>query len=89
MVKHFNHINNEKMEFPVGHHFSRANGHKGLANVKIYILEFCQTPPDKAHKKQREVVERKWQYRLRSNYPLGMNRDDFIPGKNGSKPQSR
>ena len=57
MVKHFNHINNEKIEFPLGHHFTRANGHRGLTNVKIYVLEFCQTPLDKALKKQREVVE--------------------------------
>ena len=86
---HFLAINKEDMSVPVGHHFSRANGHHGLQDVKLYVLEFLQTPPDDAHKCDREAVERKWQYRLHSNYPHGMNRDDFIPGESRVQPHTR
>ena len=50
-----------------------------LEDVRLYILEFCQTPPTDEFKQAREAVERKWQFRLLSNYPSGMNRDDALP----------
>ena len=51
----------------------------GLEDVRLYILEFCQTPPTDEFKQAHEAVERKWQFRLLSNYPSGMNRDDALP----------
>ena len=87
--EHFLAINNQNLKVPVGHHFSKKNGYAGLRDVTLYALEFMQTKPDDAHKSNRESVERKWQFRLRSNYPLGMNRDDYIPGAKGAKPQTR
>ena len=63
---------------PVGKHFCLP-GHNDFSQLKVHILEFCQTPPDKAHKKHREQVERKWQERLRSSYPWGLNWEDAIP----------
>ena len=41
-------------------------------------LFFFSSPADEAHTKDREAVERKWQYRLRCNYPGGMNREDAL-----------
>ena len=79
MVNHFATIRGEQMKYPVGHHFSRRNHHLGLEDVRLYVLEFCQTPPTDEFKQAREVVERKWQFRLLSNYPSGMNRDDALP----------
>ena len=79
MVNHFATIRGEQMKYPVGHHFSRRNHHLGLEDVRLYVLEFCQTPPTDEYKQAREAVERKWQFRLLSNYPSGMNRDDALP----------
>ena len=44
MVGHFAAIRAENKKFPVGLHFSRKNRHNGLDDVKLYVLEFCQTP---------------------------------------------
>ena len=79
MVNHFATIRGEQMKYPVGHHFSRRNHHLGLEDVRLYVLEFCQTLPTDEFKQAREAVERKWQFRLLSNYPSGMNRDDALP----------
>ena len=62
----------------MGEHFSRENHHNGWDDFKFYVLEFCSSPADEAHNKNRETVERKWQYRLRCNYPGGMNREDAL-----------
>ena len=59
--------------------FPKARGHAGLNDVILHILEFCQTPPDAAHRPHREKAERKWQFRLRSNFPYGMNKEDATP----------
>ena len=88
LSEHLRTIEREVMTTPVGHHFSRFNGHHGLEDVKFLALEFMQTPPLDAFKKQREAAERKWQYRLHSNYPTGMNRDDYLPG-GGKVPHTR
>ena len=89
LYEHFRAIKNGDMSSPVGHHFSKANGHAGIKDVKLFALEFMQTPPDDKHKPHREAVERKWQFRLHSNYPLGMNRDDYMPGGGKVIPQTR
>ena len=72
-------ITAEKESEAVGKHFSKARGHDGLNDVILHILEFCQTPPDATHRPHREKAERKWQFRLRSNFPFGMNKEDATP----------
>ena len=68
------------MKYPVGHHFSRRNHHMGLEDVRLYILEFCQTPPTDEFKQAREAVERKWQFTTAQQLlPLRDNRDDALP----------
>ena len=79
MVSHFASIKSEQVKYPVGHHFARKNHHQGLADVRLFVLEFCRTPPTDEFRPACEAIERKWQYRLHSNYPLGMNRDDALP----------
>ena len=79
MVAHFANITAEKESEAVGKHFSQARGHDGLNDVILHILEFCQTPPDASHRPHREKAERKWQFRLRSNFPFGMNKEDPTP----------
>ena len=78
MYEHYTSIMSENMELSVGEHFSSDNHHKGWEDLKFYVLEFCSSPADEAHTKNRETVERKWQYRLRCNYPGGMNREDAL-----------
>ena len=73
-------IKSKNQKRPVGKHFSEP-GHDGLKGLKVFILEFLQTPPDKAHKPHREKEERKSQERLRSSYPWGMNWEDALPFK--------
>ena len=67
------------MKYPVGNHFSRKNHHHGLQDVRLFVLEFCQTSPNDDSRGACEAIERKWQFRLHSNFPLGMNRDDALP----------
>ena len=57
MVAQFASITAEKDSEAVGKHFSTAPGHAGLSDVKLYILEFCQTPPDATHHPHGEVAE--------------------------------
>ena len=79
MVAHFANISAEKESEAVGKHFSRARGHTGLDDVVLHILDFCQTPPDAIHCPHREKALRKWPFRLRSNFPFGMNKEDATP----------
>ena len=83
MVTHFASISGEQLKYPVGFHFSRKNKHNGLDNVKLFVLEFCQTPNRDEYKTVRETLERKWQFRLLSNYPRGMNLEDSTPSIRG------
>ena len=76
MVAHFAIISAEKESEAVGKHLSKAHGHAGFNDVILHILEFSQTPPDAIHCPHREKVERKWQFRLRSNFPFGVNKED-------------
>ena len=73
MVSDFASIESEQVKYPVGHHFAQVNHRKGLDDVQLFVLEFCRTPPTDEFRLAREAIERKWQYRLHSNYPLGMN----------------
>ena len=56
LSNHFNNITKELMVVPVGHHFSQCNGHSGLNDIKLYVLEFCQTPPDDKHRQTRNKL---------------------------------
>ena len=89
LSNHFRNITKELMVFPVGHHFSKMIGHNSLQDMKLYVLEFCQIPPEDSYRQHREQAEKMWQYRLHSNYPIGMNRNDYLPGGNTVKPQTR
>ena len=77
---HFSDIRCQKLDKPVGRHFSAKNRHNGGTDIKIHILEFLQTPPTDEFVKHREAAERKWQDRLRTSYPWGINWEDAIPG---------
>ena len=73
MVGHFDSIRGEQMKYPVGNHFSCKNRHQGLEDVRLFVLEFCQTLPNDDSRGACEAIECKWQFRLPSNFPLGMN----------------
>ena len=79
LYNHFSTISCNELHKPVPAHYCKQNGHNGRDDFKVHILEFLQTPPDKKHKKHRERAERKWQDRLRTSYPWGLNREDAIP----------
>ena len=49
------------MKYPVGNHFSHKNRHQGLEDVRLFVLEFCQTSPNDDSRGACEVIERKWQ----------------------------
>ena len=78
MYEHYKSIQQENQDLAVGEPFSNRNKHEGWKDFKFFILEFCSTAEDEAHTKDREAVERKWQFRLRCNYPGGMNRKDAL-----------
>ena len=79
-LNHFQDISSKDKKKPVALHFNQSD-HRGTRDMKIHILEFLQTPPDDKHLKHREKEERKWQDRLRTSYPWGMNREDALPWK--------
>ena len=57
----------------VAYHFNQP-GHKGKADVKVYILEFIfDHPLSKRANKLRKTIEWNWIQRLKSIIPLGMN----------------
>ena len=65
MYEHLTSILQENKDLLVGDHFSKRNQHEGWKDFKFFILKFCSTPADEAHTKDREAIERKWQFRLR------------------------
>ena len=79
MRGHQTDINSKTSTKSVSEHFSEDNGHQGWQDVKIFALEFSKTPKTLGCAALREAVERKWQFKLLSNYPLGLNREDAIP----------
>ena len=88
MYEHLTSILQENKDLSMGDHFSKRNQHEGWKDFKFFILEFCSTPADEAHIKDREAIERKWQFRLHCNYSGGMNREDALV-KYWWLPQSR
>ena len=74
MRGHQTDINIKTSTKSVSEHFYKDNGHKGWQDVKIFALEFCKTPKTLGCAALQEAVERKWQFKLLSNYPLGLIR---------------
>ena len=78
---HFYGVTSGKTDLAVPEHFARANGHALLEDISIYVLEFLTGPPNKDQVNTRLTAERKWQFRLRTNYPAGLNRDNALVEK--------
>jgi len=73
MQGHFYHIKHNILDDPVGHHFNR-DGHSGLADVTIHILQFIKSAPDSLHASlSRDTMEKKWIHRFHSMAPNGLN----------------
>ena len=63
------------MKKPVSRHFNK-NGHKGLQDLTITVLEFIKKPPlAKCSISIRQRVENNWIHTLRTMIPQGMNRE--------------
>ena len=71
--EHLTSIRKKKRHLVVGRHYNTP-GHKGVSDIKIYVLEFVRAAPNATFSKtQREMVEAKWIFRLRSTVPIGLN----------------
>ena len=79
IYEHFRDIRNGDQSKTLGHHFSLPN-HKGVNDTEIFVLEFSNKAPSDQNKKFRETIEKKWQFRLHSNFPMGLNTEDESPG---------
>ena len=78
MRGHQTNINSRTSMKSVSEHFSENNGHQGWQDVKILALKFCKSRKTLGCAPLREAVERKWLFRLLSNYPLGLNWEDTL-----------
>ena len=75
-VKHFYDISQGDTQKGLGHHFS-SEGHQGLQDVRIHILEFVRMPPrSESAKRVRDRIERRWTHLMRCLAPVGLNIDD-------------
>ena len=86
LTDHFRNITRED-GFPTWPPFLQNEWPHRLTGCETVRPGVCQTPPEDSHRQHHEQAERKWQYRLHSNYPIGMNRDDYLPAGNTLKPQ--
>ena len=86
LTHHFLAINKNHRSGPLCHHFSRNNGLQSLKDVLLFVLEFLQTY--RTTNTNRETVERKWQFCLCSNYPLGMDCDVYMLDDEKAKSQT-
>ena len=73
---HFYNVGYKQPKSEIAKHFN-SEGHKGLEDVEIHILDFIHSHPagNKA-KYLRDLVEFNWIQRLHSNAPLGLNTMD-------------
>ena len=70
---HFYNINNNKREDTIGRHFN-SQGHHGIQDIEIYILDFIHITPDsEAALQERLRKESDWIHRLRTPAPWGLN----------------
>ena len=80
MYEHYRDIKTSNPQKTLGCHFSTENSHQGTTDIELFILEFSSKSPTDKFRKHRETLERKWQFRLHTNFPLGLNTDDDLPG---------
>ena len=71
---HFYNINSRNQKDVVGHHFNQP-GHNGISDIEIHIVDFIHAHPEST-KAIRRTIERNWQYRMHSNAPQGLNKQD-------------
>ena len=70
---HFYNIGHNRPMSEIGRHFN-TNGHKGLDDVEIHILDFIHAHPEgKKSKHLRDLIEYNWIQRLHTNAPTGLN----------------
>ena len=63
----------KQKETDVSYHFN-TNGHKGIHDLKVYILDFIYSHPELNRAKSlRNTIELNWISRLRTSAPKGMN----------------
>ena len=57
----------------INDHFSK-NGHEGLSDIKIHVLDFVQLNPAFENANNlRLKIEQAWIHRLRTTFPDGLN----------------
>ena len=57
----------------IGRHFN-TNGHRGLEDVEIHILDFIHAYPEgRKARYLRNLIEYNWIQRLHTNAPTGLN----------------
>ena len=75
-VGHLGDINNGNMDKPISAHFAH-DGHNGLKDMSISILEFIKKPPRSPQSITiRSRVERNWTHQLRTLAPQGLNQEN-------------
>jgi hypothetical protein len=79
MENHFPAVTSQDQNTAVGAHFSSNNGHSGLDDLHIHVLEYVKIPPTDELQPQREQVEKKWIRRLRIFFFAGTKYTGLIP----------
>ena len=73
LMEHFRNIRQNNDIHIVGRHYNSRN-HEGLNDLKVYVLDFIHAHPDSDTAAEvRNVREKLWIYRLRSQTPIGLN----------------
>ena len=84
LYEHFRDIETANTNKSLGQHFSKANNHRGIIDVKSYVLDFSTMKPHNRFRSYRERLEKKWQYKLHSHFPRGLNTEDECRGPGGN-----
>ena len=70
---HFYKITKALMDTDIGKHFN-TNKHGGLDDVQIHIVDFIHCSPESSRAAiLRNIIEKKWIFRLRTQCPEGLN----------------
>ena len=70
---HFYKIGRNVRNSDIGAH-SNSNGHMGLEDVEIFIVNFIHCSPESERaRKLRHMIEKNWIFRLRTQIPDGLN----------------
>ena len=73
LIEHIRNIRQSNDTHIVGRHFNSHN-HNGLNDISVYILDFIHAHPDSLTASEyRDIKEKMWIYRLRSQTPIGLN----------------